>query len=82
MAPNTAPGKGAKAQIMKLMLRTGLIGVPQKKTARVIALAQSQGRIGARFTMMMMIIIGLLDAVNQIKRRRRLVCVEVLSNQP
>ena len=61
-------GEGAEAPILKLTLRTGLIGAPQRKTARAAALAHSLGMTGALFTMTMIITHLLLDAVNQIKQ--------------
>ena len=64
------PEEGAEAQIVnvnvKLMLRAGLTGALPRKTATAAALAPSPGMTGAPSTMMMIIML-LLGAVNQIK---------------
>ena len=58
--------EGAEPPIVKLMLRAGLTGALQRKTATAAALAHCLGMTGAPFTMMMIIML-LLGAVNQIR---------------
>lgn len=74
--------EGAEPQIVKPMLRTGLIGAPGRKMATAAALAQLLGRtealgMTAVLFMMMKIIIPLLDAVNQTNRGGGLILVFV-----
>lgn len=59
-------GEGAEALTVKLMSKEGLIGALRRKTATAAALAHSLGMTGAQSTMMMRIML-LLGAVNQIK---------------